>query len=306
MGVPGLGRLSRWNDRVALRVAYAIDRMRGYPKLRAKFLERVGYPLDLENPQTFSEKMQIRKLFDRNPVYPILNDKLRARDYVAEKLGAARVGTLYPRIFGVTQTPTADWLRSFGDGVVFKANHGAQMFEVLLPGMAAKTDYDHLAHLCRGWLRRDYGLENQEWGYSPIPRRIFVEEFLTFADGTPAHDLKFTLFDGRLAFVQYNIEQFKNLQNAFGDRDWNLLDIRRKERLIPEFPQKPPGFDEMLAMAEQLGKGFDHIRVDFLMTDQRFVLGELTLYSSSGFTPFTPRAFDRHLGSLWQQKICRA
>ena len=47
-----------------------------------------GYTPDFRNPQTFNEKIIHRILFDRNPVYTALADKLKARIYIA--------ATLYP------------------------------------------------------------------------------------------------------------------------------------------------------------------------------------------------------------------
>jgi hypothetical protein len=37
--------------------------------LKYCFRARMGYELDLKNPQTFNEKLQWLKLYDRNPLY---------------------------------------------------------------------------------------------------------------------------------------------------------------------------------------------------------------------------------------------
>ena len=42
-----------------------------------------GYTPDFKNPQTFNEKIIHRILFDRNPIYTALADKLKARIYIA-------------------------------------------------------------------------------------------------------------------------------------------------------------------------------------------------------------------------------
>lgn len=42
-----------------------------------------GYTPDFHNPQTFNEKIIHRILFDRNPIYTALADKLKARIYIA-------------------------------------------------------------------------------------------------------------------------------------------------------------------------------------------------------------------------------
>ena len=45
-----------------------------------------GYIPDFKNPQTFNEKIIHRILFDRNPIYTALADKLKARIYIATTL----------------------------------------------------------------------------------------------------------------------------------------------------------------------------------------------------------------------------
>jgi hypothetical protein len=42
----------------------------------------------LLRPHRFTEKMQWRKLFDLNPVFAVISDKLAVRDFIAERIGA--------------------------------------------------------------------------------------------------------------------------------------------------------------------------------------------------------------------------
>jgi hypothetical protein len=57
--------------------------------------------------------------------------------------------------------------------------------------------------------------------------------------------------------------------------------------------------EEMVAIAESLGKSFDHLRVDMYEADNNIWLGELTPYSWSGLTPFVSDEADRLVGSYW-------
>ena len=45
-----------------------------------------GYKPNFKRPQTFNEKIVHRMLYDRNPIYTALADKLKARIYIAHKL----------------------------------------------------------------------------------------------------------------------------------------------------------------------------------------------------------------------------
>ena len=45
-----------------------------------------GYTPDFSNPKTFNEKVIHRILFERNPLFTALADKLKARIYIASRL----------------------------------------------------------------------------------------------------------------------------------------------------------------------------------------------------------------------------
>ena len=51
------------------------------------FKERMGYELNLENPQTYNEKLQWMKLYYHNPLYTTLVDKYAVKQYVEERIG---------------------------------------------------------------------------------------------------------------------------------------------------------------------------------------------------------------------------
>lgn len=48
--------------------------------------EIFGYEADFRHPRTFNEKIIHRMLYDHNPIYTALADKLKARIYIANKL----------------------------------------------------------------------------------------------------------------------------------------------------------------------------------------------------------------------------
>jgi len=51
-------------------------------------LERFGRVADFENPRTYEEKVNFRKLYGNHETYAQAADKIRVRDYVAEKRSA--------------------------------------------------------------------------------------------------------------------------------------------------------------------------------------------------------------------------
>ena len=57
------------------------------PYLHFMYWARVGERLNLKNPQTYNEKVQWLKLYDRKPEYTTMVDKYAAKQFAAEKIG---------------------------------------------------------------------------------------------------------------------------------------------------------------------------------------------------------------------------
>lgn len=55
--------------------------------IRRNFYRKLGYKLNLKNPQTFNEKIQWFKLFVRDPMVTRCADKYAVREYVKKKVG---------------------------------------------------------------------------------------------------------------------------------------------------------------------------------------------------------------------------
>ena len=65
--------LRRWlSDKVYLKIQYRC---------------LCGKPLNLKNPQSFNEKLQWLKIYNRNPEYSKMVDKYEAKKYVASIIG---------------------------------------------------------------------------------------------------------------------------------------------------------------------------------------------------------------------------
>lgn len=55
--------------------------------LKKEFKLLMGRELNLKNPQTFNEKLQWLKLYNRKPEYTTMVDKYAAKQYVADRIG---------------------------------------------------------------------------------------------------------------------------------------------------------------------------------------------------------------------------
>jgi hypothetical protein len=248
----------------------------------------------LLRPHRFTEKMQWRKLFDLNPIYAVISDKLAVRDFIAERVGAH---VLVPLLW-VGNDPAAVPLDALDPPYVIKSTHASG--HVLIVRQRQDVDADAAVVKFKDWLATCHATINVEPGYLSVPRRLMVERMLLGADGSPPLERRLFVFDGRVRFMQTVFADEAGLHHrAFHDRELRPLDWYLKTPNQPELCPKPKRYEEMVALAECLGKDFDHLRVDIYDADDSIWVGELTLYSWSGLTPFTPDEADKLVGSYW-------
>jgi hypothetical protein len=300
---PGLADKDRQG--VTAEEAVEAERRARIAALRAAFVARLGYEPDFEAPRSFNEKINHRKLHDRNPLFPRMVDKIEVRRVVAEILGPARARALFLPVLARTDRPTIAWLARQvardGPGVAIKANHGCGWNLFLRAGQT--HDLRAVRRRLVRWLGRTYGVDLMEWAYGLVPPCIFAEPLMLWPDGRPADDLKFSVFGGRCHMVQIEQDRFANPTQVFLDRDGRRLPLRMEKTGTSAFRGLPGGFTRMLRLAEEIGARFDYVRVDFMFNAAGFALNELTIYRGSGLNPFDPLSWDRRLGDLWEMRI---
>ena len=216
----------------------------------------------LLRPHRFTENMQWRKLFDLNPVYAVISDKLAVRDFIAARVGAH---VLVPLLW-VGNDPAAVPFDALDPPYVIKSTHASR--HVLIVRQRQDVDADAAVAKFKDWLDTCYGTTNDEPGYIPVPRRLMVEQMLLGADGSAPQERKLFVFDGRVRFVQTTfVDEDGPHSRAFHDREWRPLDWYLKTPNKPELCPKPKRYEEMVALAECLANDFDHLRVDLYDAD---------------------------------------
>jgi hypothetical protein len=182
---------------------------------------------------------------------------------------------------------------------VLKPNHGSGMVKVVTD--RDREDLSAVRQICSQWLRTDFSAVQKEWVYRDIPRRVFAEQYLSDGANPFPLDYKFYVFSGHCEAVHVDIDRLSVHKRATFDRSFNLLPFRNG------FPIPPPGritkpesLDEMLSVAETLGRDFSFIRVDLYWVHGRVYFGELTNFPDAGFKSMD-EALDRFLGECWRR-----
>ena len=254
-----------------------------------------GYWPNLKSPRSFEEKVVSRMLFDRNPLWTLFSDKLRVRDYVAERVGEE---CLVPLLWH-GENPDEIPFDEFPSKFVIKTNHGCY-YNIIVTDKA-QLDLAKTRRKLRGWLGENFGEEAMlgiSWAYKDIKSAIIVETFLDDNGKVPT-DYKFFCFSGRMEYIQMNFDRFQEPYEKFFDRDFNPLDLWQGTRQYPSKVTPPKNYDEMIRIAETLASGFDFLRVDLYNLDGRLYFGEITCYPAAGSVRFIPESFDFAFGEKW-------
>lgn len=249
----------------------------------------------LRNPRTFTEKLQARKLYDRNPLYPVLVDKHACKDWVAERIGPAHV---IPTQWVGQDLAEVDW-DMIQLPVVAKPTHASGVGKLLY------TREDVAALLkdnpSAAWLAIDHARYNREWAYRGVPAQIIVETMLQDHGRIP-WDYRLVTFNGKVAHIEVDIREGGQGYNASYTPDWTKLELEDSDYL-PLYPgdvPRPPRLAEMVALAERLAEGIDFVRVDLYASADWVYVGEMTLYPGGGFEQVEPPEYDLALGEKWR------
>lgn len=87
--------------------------------LTKKFMKKIKYSPNFDFPESFNEKINHRILYDRNPLFTQLADKLLVRDFIKQKIGEDYLVPLL-KCYNKTQQINLDELP---EQFVLKCNH---------------------------------------------------------------------------------------------------------------------------------------------------------------------------------------
>ena len=282
--------------RVEDAILAGIDKRLGYPLERRNFQKAHGYPLNLAAPRSFNEKICWKKIYDRNPLLPVLADKFAIRQHIVDVLGEDAAANLLIPLLHVTEDPETIDFDRLPDAFVVKSNHGSG-HNVLVHDKGT-IDRAGLMRTCRGWLKTQYGVRAHEWAYEHTPRKILVEAMLRDSTGQVPPDYKFSMIHGECAFIQVDSDRFGDFTRTLYDETWEKLDVAWKRKAGAPIP-RPEKLPAMMELARRLAVGLDYIRIDFYVVDGAIFLGEMTNYPARGRGRFWPQSYDFELGSRW-------
>ena len=246
-------------------------------------------------PQTYSEKVMWRKIFDHNPLFVTVTDKIGARDYVRDRLPELP----QPRMLwaGRAAEDIPDEVMA-GPAMVKASNGSGANFTV----EGGKPGRHFIGRATRHLLAPGGNRRREEWAYWPIKGRLLAEEVLPLGGGDLPTDLKAYVAGGRVCNVW--------ACDKLGARSLTLAadgnPLPGRDDLYPDVANALPWSArlgeltrEAARLAPVLAAEFDMVRVDFLVTPDRLYAGELTIYSSGGYDIWFNPAIAAEIGEAW-------
>lgn len=256
---------------------------------------------NFENSQRWTEKLQLYKMYYRNPVMGTCVDKYEVRSYVENK----GLGETLNKLYAIYNRAEEIDLDKLPNSFVLKTTDGGGGLNVVLVNDKSYIDLPHIKSEFNTWMGRfKVGSvpTGREWAYSLIKKsRIIAEELLVNRENQEAgiEDFKILCFHGEPKYIIVDKDRYIDHKRNFYDTGWNRVNVITDHEQFEVAYPKPKNFEEMLHVAKVLSEDFPFVRVDLYNVEGKIYFGELTFYPWSGYVQFTPDSFDYELGKLF-------
>lgn len=278
-----INRLSTWRRGL-------VDRLPDSLYLRWLYRKAFGTFPRIKNATKWSEKLLRQKLGEPDPRLAELADKLKAKEFVAARLGP---DWNVPTLWSGSALPPRDkrnWPRPY----VLKPNHASGWYRFIHD----PEDWPEIESVSAQWMRSVYGRITRDHHYAKITPRLLVEPFLG-GGPAPPEDIKLWVFGGRVHFIEIHADRLTDHHTAFFDRDWKRQPFTFRWPPIQRNVERPQSLSRLIEAAEVLSKDLSFVRVDFYEIEGRPLFGEFTFSPDAGLSWFNPPEYDRRLGELW-------
>mgnify|MGYP002858389228 CR=1 FL=1 len=279
---------------------------KGIPALKAKISDRyyieqqwkriMDYPLDLDNPKTFNEKIQWLKIYNRKSQYTLLADKYRVKEVISKTLGKQFVIPTLSVYSAVNQIKLSELPEQF----VLKCNHDSG--SIILCEDKSTFDLVDAQKKLSIALKRNYYSISKEWVYRNIKPCIIAEPYLKDDKEKDLHDYKFFVFNGKVRCFKIDFLRYTNHGANYYDCEGNILPFG-ENCCKPQYDRHldiPEQLPQLINFAEKIAKDIPFLRVDFYIVNGHIFFGERTFYPTSGYGTFTEKKWDDTLGD-WLQ-----
>lgn len=261
--------------------------------LKVLYYLSTGRILNLKNPVTFNEKLQWLKLYNHNPEYHRMVDKIDAKAFAAERIGDQYI---IPTYATYERAEEIDFDKLPNEFVIKVTQGGGGGSVVICKDKLSLNTRDAIKKLS-AYLKQNLYNDNKEWPYKDIKPRIIVEKLLFDNQKEQVNDYKFYCFDGVPKALVIAADRYTEKTFDYFDMDFNHLPFTQSGKNASYEHYKPKNFEVMKDIASKLSAGIPHVRVDLYNLDGDIYFGEMTFFDSSGYDLFDPDEWDTIFGN---------
>jgi len=259
--------------------------------VKTNFRLRMGTKLNLENPQTFNEKLQWLKLNYRKAELTQMVDKYEAKKYVANLIGDEHI---IPTL-GVWNSFDEIDFESLPNQFVLKTTHDQGGVVIC----RNKNDFDIIkaGQKIKKHLKSQHYYLSREWPYKNVKPRVIAEKYMVDESTKDLIDYKFFCFHGQpKALFVATERQTGKVKFDYFDMKFNRLNLSQVYDSSKSFIEKPKNFDKMIELASALSTNHPHVRVDFYDIKGKIYFGELTFFQHGGHQKLHTEEWDYSVG----------
>lgn len=253
------------------------------PKLNTKvtYWFKFHKKLDLNNPQTLNEKILWLKFntYLDNPLVKQCADKYAVRKYVEEQGCSELLNELIddftdPDELNFEMLPTS---------FVVKLNIGCG-FNYIVFNKADVNEHEIKAEMQR-WLKeapKNY-MGYSEMQYKDVEPHFIIEKYIGDPTTSLPEDYKFYCINGKCCIIMYCSGRDIKGHGAkfyYLDTQWNMKANDKNDADV--VIKRPANLENAIKYAEKLAEPFPFVRVDFYLSEDRIIFGEMTFTPSAG------------------------
>lgn len=272
--------------------------------LKRLYKKLMNEKLNLKEPQTFNEKLQWLKLYDRKKIYTTMVDKYEMKKYIQGRLGKEYT---IPT-FGIWNRFEDIEFDKLPEKFVLKCTHDSGSTVIC---EKSKVDYILLKKQINKSLKQDFYYLFREWPYKNVKKRIMAEEFMEDYTGSLI-DYKIYSFNGKCDYVMVCLDREKENEKTkfiYYDKNWNIKKEFSNDGMKygdKIHLKKPKNLEKMFEFASKLSKGIPFVRVDFYEVEDKLYVGELTFFPSGGFDKNRTKQISNYLDQNLDISIVRS
>lgn len=262
-------------------------------ELKKWWLNIKNKTLNIENPKTFSEKIQWLKIYDTTPIKSYLSDKYLVRKWVKDKIGEEY---LIPLLGIYNKFEDIDF-KNLTKSFIIECNHGIG-YNIIVQDKS-KLNLTDVKFKLDKWMNENYAFKNGfELQYKDIKHKIIIEKYINDCT-SDLKDYSFLCFNGKPKYILLDFKKHKEYKHYLYELKKNQL-----SNIINSFnseysqQKKIKLLNEMLELSSKLSEGFLYSRIDFYIFNEKIYFNQILFTSSIEIEEIKFNNLDAKLGSL--------